>query len=171
MEYIKRGKTLMPRMIKIVAFMVYLLFSASASADKFVGFKLVSPEMDKGATDNPLNLAINFGYMLDTWVADLSLIAELNRTVDKGSTQLGEELELNANAIYLLWKTTRSMYASLRAGVVQNEVVEVGDSRYKTGILLGASIGQVIGRTRVQIEYTSLAGDARFFGISLEFDL
>ena len=160
----------MARKIQFGLLLVCLLFSASASADKFVGVKLVPMKMDHGVADDPFNVAINLGYTMDTWIADLSLIGELNHTVDKGLTLQGEELELNSSAVYLLWKTTRSMYVSLRAGAVNNQIVEDGDSRSTTGILLGTSLGQVIGRTRLQIEYTSLAGDAGFFGIGLEFD-
>jgi len=161
----------MLKMLKMTVVLGSLLFAASATADPFVGLKVAKIDMDRKMKEDPLNVAINFGYSLDTWVADLSVIAEHNHTVDSGKTQQDEELELNSNAVYLLWKTTRSMYVSLRAGAVQNEIIEGGNSRYKSGLLLGAGIGQVIGRTRLQFEYTSLAGDARFLGISLEFDL
>jgi hypothetical protein len=161
----------MLRLLRINAVLVYILFAVPVAADPFVGLKLAPLDMDGNVADDPLNLAFDVGYALDTWVADLSLIAEFNRTLDSGTTRQGEDLELNANAVYLLWKTTRSMYVSLRTGVVENEIVEYAESRHKTGLLFGAGIGQVIGRTRLQIEYTSLAGDARFYGISLEFDL
>lgn len=159
------------RMMKITLILVSLLFAATANADQFIGFKLAQLDIEKGAAKDPLNIAVNYGYALDTWLADLSLIAEVNHSVEKGRTSQGEDLEFNANAAYLLWKTTHSMYISMRAGIVQNETITAGNSIYKTGLLLGVSIGQVIGRTRLQIEYTSLAGEAKFFGIGLEFDL
>ena len=159
----------MSRIRRICLFLGYLLFASAAAADPFVGLKVAPLKMDEAGADDPLNLAVNFGYALDTWIADL--IGELNHTIDSGTNRQGETLELNAAAAYILWKTTRSMYFSVRAGVVANEIVEATDSLHNTGLLLGVGIGQVIGRTRLQIEYTSLAGDARFFGISLEFDL
>jgi len=161
----------MLRMLKIAVVLGSLLFTASAMADPFIGLKLALMNMDEEVKEDPMNIAVNFGYSLDTWVADLSVIAEHSQTVDSGRTRQGEKLELNANAVYVLWKTTRSMYVSLRGGAVKNEIMEGGDSQYNSGLLLGAGIGQVIGRTRLQVEYTSLAGDTRFFGISLEFDL
>lgn len=161
----------MSRISSVCLLIGHLLLATAATADPFVGIKLAPLEMDEAGSDDPLNLALNFGYALDTWLADLSLIGEINRTVDSGTSRRGEALDLNATAAYVLWKTTRSMYFSLRAGMVANEIVEASDSRHNTGLLLGVGIGQVIGRTRLQIEYTSLAGDARFFGISLEFDL
>lgn len=159
------------RPLVISVFVAGMVVSTAATPQPFVGVKLAPLEVEGSEPDDPLNLAVNFGYALDTWVADLSLVAELNYTVEDGRTYQDQDLQLNSNAVYVLWKTTRSMYVSLRAGAVQNELVEGSDSSYKTGLIVGASIGQVVGRTRVQIEYTSLAGDASFYGISLEFDL
>lgn len=147
-----------------------LFLPGAAGATPFVGIKLAPLEIEGPEPDDPLNLALNFGYALDSWIADLSLVAELNYTIEEGRTTQGEDLELNAHAVYLSWKTTRSMYVGLRVGAVQNEIVRGRNSDYKTGPFISASVGQVIGRTRLVIEYTSLAGDARFYGISLEFD-
>jgi hypothetical protein len=151
-------------------FVLCLLFTGAVGATPFVGVKLAQLKVEGPESKDPVNLALNLGYALDTWIADLSLVAELNHTIEDGKTLQGEELELNAQAIYLSWKTTRSMYVALRAGAVQNQIVRGRDSDYTTGPLLSASVGQVIGRTRFVIEYTSLAGDARFYGFSLEFD-
>lgn len=162
---------MMSRALMIAVALGTLLSAVSAAADPFVGAKLAFVNMDDKVRDDPLNVAIDFGYSLDTWVADLSVIAEHSQSVDDGKARGGEDLELKANAVYLLWKTTRSMYVSLRVGAVQTEIVTDGDSDRHLGLLWGAGIGQVIGRTRLQIEYTSLTGDATFFGIGLEFDL
>lgn len=171
MDDLEWGATLMVRILTIVVVLGSVLLSAYATAEPFVGFKLALMDVDGKVNDDPLNIAVNFGYSLDTWIADLSVVAEHNHTVDSGKTRQGEELELNANSVYLLWKTTRSMYVSLRAGAAFNEIVEAGNSRHNAGLLLGVGIGQVIGRTRLQLEYTSLAGDAKFLGIGLELDL
>ena len=161
----------MVRNVSIAVALGSVLIAGSVAADPFIGLKLALMDVDGKVKEDPLNVAVNFGYSLDTWIADLSVVAEHNHTVDSGETRQAEKLELNANAVYLLWKTTRSMYVSLRAGAVCNEIIEAGNSRDNSGLLLGVGIGQVIGRSRLQIEYTSLAGDATFLGIGLEFDL
>lgn len=171
MDDIEWGAALMARILRIAVVLGSLVFAESVWADPFVGFKVALMDIDGKVNDDPLNVGVNFGYSLDTWIADLSVVAEHNRTVDSGKTRQDDKLELNSNAAYLLWKTTRSMYFCLRAGAVHNEIIEAGDSRNNSGLLLGAGIGQVIGRTRLQLEYTSLAGDATFIGIGLEFDL
>ena len=161
---------MMSKATKISIALTALLFLNGAVAEPFVGFKLSTPDFDN-AKREPTNLAINVGKSLDTWVADLSLVGEFSYTIDQGRTDRGEELELTSGAAYVVWKTTRSMYVSLRGGVVANEITEADDSSFNRGLLLGASLGQVIGRTKLQIEYTRLATDADFYGISLEFDL
>ncbi len=151
---------------------VFLLLLANvAIADTFVGAKLASADIDGPDRGNPFTAAFVIGRALDTWIADLSLVAEFSQTVADGKSAQGDKLAFNSNAVYLLSKSTRSMYFSLRGGLVQTEVVEAGDSDYQTGLLLGAGVGQVVGKTRVQIDYMSLAGEAEYFGISLEFDL
>ena len=161
---------MMQKTLKVVLLLMALLLMNSASAEPFVGFKFSTPDVESSVTE-PTNLAIIFGNSLDTWVADLSLVGEFSYSIDQGKTRQGQTLELNSGAVYVLWKTTRSMFVTLRGGLVGNEVVTESDKDFNSGLLLGGSIGQVIGRTRLQIDYTRLGTDADYYGISLEFDL
>jgi len=171
MGAIERGPALILEMLRNAFVSGLLLFAPFTVADPFLGLKLGLMDMDENVKQDPFNIALNAGYSLDTWVADFSFVAEYNHTANKGKSRQQEDLELNASSLYLLWKTNRSMYISLRGGAVRNEIVEGGDSQSHAGLLLGAGIGQVIGKSRLQIEYTYLAGDANFVGIGLEFDL
>jgi hypothetical protein len=58
---------------------------------------------------------------------------------------------------------------SLRGGIVQDKIIVDGDSRADDGFLLGGGIGVVSGRTRIELEYTSIAGDANFLSLNIEF--
>jgi len=145
------------------------LFSSAVEADPFVGFK-VTPLNTGNSTNGPENISVNIGYALDSWLADLSLVTEFSRSVSMGKTIQGDELSLNADSMYVLWKTTRSMYVSARLGMVHKEWVIAGNSDNSFDLYSGVSIGQVIGRTRLQIEYVSLGSDVNYFGIGLEFD-
>ena len=145
------------------------LFTLPACADMFFGVKTGSMMVDVSTDKNPINLALNIGYRLDTRVADLSLAGEVNRTLREGETRRGEDLEFESEAIYLVYRTPRSLFVSLRGGIAWDKVVIDGNSSRDNGLLVGAGFGIVAGKTLIQIEYTSIAGDANFLSLSLEF--
>jgi len=125
--------------------------------------------VDVPSDKNPKNYALNLGYKLDTQFANLNLVGELNRTIRKGKTRQGGDLEFESDAIYLVLKTPRSLFVSLRAGIVRDKIITGSNSRRDDGILFGGSFGIVAGKTLIQIEYTTIAGDADFLSLSLEF--
>lgn len=145
------------------------LFMSPAWADMFFGVKAGPMMVDVSTDKNPINLALNIGYQLDTRVAELSLAGEVNRTLREGETRRGEDLEFESEAIYLVYRTPRSLFVSLRGGIAWDKVVIDGNSSRGDGLLFGAGFGIVAGKTLIQIEYTSIAGDANFLSLSLEF--
>lgn len=145
------------------------LVAAPASAEIYTYVKLGSMDVDVSSRDNPVNLAIDIGYDLDSDFADMSVEAEINRSIDPGKTRGGDDLEFESNGVYLVVRTTRSLFATLRVGIVANEIIEGSSSSQDNGIAIGGSVGIVIGRTRLQIEYTSIAGDASFFSVGMAF--
>lgn len=149
--------------------LIAILVPAPASADVYTNIKLGSMDVDVPARDNPVNLAIDIGYDLDTDFADMSAEVEISRSIDRGETRNGEDLEFESSGLYLVFRTTRSLFASLRVGIVEDNIVEGGSSNRDIGPALGGTVGIVIGRTRLQIEYTSIAGDANFFAIGMTF--
>jgi hypothetical protein len=149
--------------------LVLLLAAAPAAADVFTYIRAGTANVDGISSSNPLNLALDLGYELDSDFADMSIIGEINRTLDSGRIRRDGDLEFESNGLYLMLRTTRSLFATFSIGAVENRVIAGGVSSRTTGLALGGSIGIVIGRTRFQIEYTSLAGDADFFSIGLLF--
>jgi outer membrane immunogenic protein len=145
------------------------LFTSSVCADMFFGVKTGPMMVDVSTDKNPINLALNLGYQLDTRIADLSLAGEVNRTLRDGETGRGEDLEFESEAIYLVYRSPRSLFVSLRGGIAWDKVVIDGNSSRDDGLLFGAGFGIVAGKTLIQIEYTSIAGDANFLSLSLEF--
>jgi hypothetical protein len=144
-----------------------MLAAGTAAADVFANVKVGSMNVNGISSTNPINLAVDLGYELDSDFADMSVVAEINRTVDSGKIKGDGELEFESNGLYLVFRTTRSLFATFSIGAVHNKVIAGGATSTKNGIALGGSIGMVIGRTRFQIEYTSLAGDANFFSLGL----
>jgi hypothetical protein len=145
------------------------LFALPACAEMFFGVKTGSMMVDVPTDKNPWNVALNLGYRFDTQLADLSLAGEVNRTVREGETRGGEDLEFESEAIYLVYRTPRSLFVSLRGGFVQDNVIIAGNSSRDDGLLVGAGFGIVAGKTLIQLEFTSIAGDANFLSLSLEF--
>lgn len=145
------------------------LFALPVCAEMYLGVKTGSMMVDVSTDKNPWNLALNLGYRLDTRLADLSLAAEVNRTLREGETRHGEDLEFESEAIYLAYRTPRSLFWSLRGGIAWDKVIIDGYSSRDDGLLLGAGFGIVAGKTLIQLEYTSIAGDANFLSLSLEF--
>ena len=145
------------------------LFTSPVCADMFFGVKTGPMMVDVSTDKNPINLALNLGYRLDTRAADLSLAGEVNRTLREGETRDGEDLEFESEAIYLVYRTPRSLFVSLRGGIAWDKVVIDGKSSRDDGLLFGAGFGIVAGKTLIQLEYTSIAGDANFLSLSLEF--
>ena len=144
------------------------LVSAPVSADTLFGGKFALMNLDQRSRDDLLNLALFACYEFDSMIADLSLIGEVSRSVVSGETGNTGDLDFESESAYVLWKTTRSLFVTLRAGVVRNKFVTRASTERSDGMLLGGSVGIVIGRTRLQIEYTRLADDANFIGIGLQ---
>ncbi len=153
------------------ALLLFLLLPAApAGADTFAYIRAGTVNVDGISGSNPFNLGFNLGYELDSDFADMSVVGEINRSIDSGKIKRGGgDLEFESNGLYLMFRTTRSLFATFSVGAVQNRVIADGVSSRSTGIAFGGSVGIVIGRTRCQIEYTSLAGDADFFSIGLAF--
>ena len=160
---------LVARLVSCVSLFAACLFALPAYADMYFGVKTGSMMVDIPTDRNPWNFALNLGYRLDTRLADLSLAGEINRTLREGETRNGENLEFESEAVYLVWKTPRSLFVSLRGGIVRDKIIIGSNASRDDGLLLGAGFGGVVGKTFIQIEYTSIAGDANFLSLSLEF--
>jgi hypothetical protein len=102
-------------------------------------------------------------------VADFSVAAEINRSIDEGEYARGGSLEFESNAIFLVYKSTRSLFVTARIGLVETKTIISGDTSRDEGIALGGGVGVVIGRTRLLWEFVSYNGDATHFGIGLQF--
>ncbi len=85
-----------------------ILFVVPAFADVFIGAKLGTMMVDVPSSTDPINLAVDIGYEFDSLLADLSLVGEINRTMSSGTTNQGDELEFESDAIYLVWNITYS---------------------------------------------------------------
>jgi len=155
--------------LRSVIFLVIMLVAVPAAADPFTYVRLGGVNVEGSSRDNPLNLALNFGYELDSYVADLSLVAEINRSIDDGEANHGGDLEFESNGLYLIYKSTRSLFVTGRIGVVENKIIKRGNTERSDGFALGGGIGVVIGRTRLQLELTSYTGHAKFFTLGLQF--
>lgn len=156
-------------LLRAALLLAAMLAPACASADPFAYVKAGFMNVKGISGPDPVNLALDLGYELDSDFADLSVVGEINRTVDSGRIKGDGDLEFESNGLYLVFRTTRSLFATFSLGAVQNKVIAGGESSSKTGMALAGSIGIVIGRTRFQIEYTSLAGDASFLSFGLAF--
>lgn len=143
--------------------------SMPVAADGFTYFKLGNMNVDGPQKDHPLNLALGAGYELDSYVADFSVAAEINRSIDEGEYARGGDLEFESNAVFLVYKSTRSLFVTARIGLVKNKTIIGGDTSRDQGIALGGGVGVVIGRTRLLWEFVSYDGDANQIGIGLQF--
>ncbi len=61
------------------------------------------------------------------------------------------------------------MFVSARGGWARDKVISGGDVDRNDGLLWGVSIGGIVGKTLIHLEYTSIAGDAEFLALSIEF--
>ena len=163
-----RGNSVSIFFQSVILFLV-VLFAVPAHADMLVGAKIGHMKVDIPSSTDPTNVAVNMSYEFDSLLADLSLVGEINRSVSSGKTSQGDELKFQSDGIYIAWKTTRSIFVTLRGGIVQNKIITGNTLHRDDGILAGCGIGLVIGKTRLHIEYTSLAGDANFLSLGLEF--
>ena len=155
--------------ILLVGCLLAVVTVQTATAEVFIESKLGRVKLDDSSHSDPLNLALGLGYQLDNTVADLSIVGEINRTIDEGHAPGGEDVKFSANGIYLRWISIRSLFVTLRAGLVENELQVSGDSETSSGLALGAGFGVVVGKTRWHLEYLNLAGDASFFSLGIEF--
>lgn len=145
------------------------LLTAPARAELLLGIKAGRMDIDMPARNNPWNIAAHLGFQLDNRRNDLSLVGEVNRTVDEGRVRGGGDLEFESEAVFLRARTTSSLFASFRFGIVRYEIVTDGDSRGDDGLLLGGGVGVIAGRTRIQLEFTSMGRDADFLSLNIEF--
>jgi hypothetical protein len=145
------------------------LLSLPAVGDVLTGIRFGTMMVDLSSTRNPRNLAVYLGYRIDTNLANLSIVGEVNRSVIDGKSRNEGDLEFESDAVFLVLKTTRSMFVSLRGGYVRDRIVTDIRTRSDDGLLLGVGIGGVAGRSRFMIEYTSLAQDGDFLSLGLEF--
>ena len=154
---------------RLLAACLLFAFAAPVAADVSFGLRLGTMEMDRSARDDPDNLALFLAFPLDNRYVDLSLGAEVSRSISDGKNRRGEDLEFESEALYLEVRTTSSMFVSLRGGYLRDKIIAGNRSHRDDGFLLGGGIGFVAGRARVRLEYTDMGGDADFLGLSLQF--
>lgn len=145
------------------------IIAAPVAADVFTYAKLGKVNVEGVTRQDPLNLTLNLGYEMDSYLADLSLAAEFSRSIDSGKSSRGDDLEFESNGLYLVYKSTRSLFASFRLGVVDYKTIKGSAVRENDGISLGYGIGIVIGRTRLQIDYTLFPGEEDQITLGLQF--
>lgn len=158
-----------PRGLGFVVLVAIFFYAAPAVGDMFTYVRFGNVDLHIFSPTNPFNLALNLGYELDSDIADFSIMAEVSRTVNPGDSGAGENLEFESNGIYLVQKSTRSLFASYRIGLVENKIISGSDSDRSSGLAYGAGIGVVIGRTRLQIEFTFFADNAKQLTLGLQF--
>lgn len=156
-------------LFRSLGFVMAITFAPPIAADPFTYVKLGSMNVDGPQKDHPLNLALSVGYELDSYVADFSVAAEVNRTIDDGEYRNGGDIEFESNGLFFIYKSTRSLFVVGRVGYVENKTIIRGHTSRDDGIALGGGIGVVIGQTRLHLEFVSYAGDANHISLGLQF--
>ncbi|MDH3535327.1 MAG: hypothetical protein OER87_06250 [Gammaproteobacteria bacterium] len=154
---------------RCVLLVITMLASVPAAGEMHLGVTTGRMSVDVSSSSAPKNMALSLGYEIDTRLANLRLVGEINRTVSRGKTRGGEGLEFESDGIYLLFKTNRPLYFTLRGGVVQDEIITGATTSKDRGFAIGGGIGVISGRARIVIEYTKIAGDADYLSLGLEF--
>ncbi len=145
------------------------LLAAPANAELFGGIRLGAVNLDVDAAGDPKNLALYLGFQVPNQLADISLAGEVSRSFDAGKTRRGGDLEFESEALYLVVRSTSSLFVSLRGGFVRDKVVTDRGTQRDDGFLFGGGVGVVSGRVRILLEYTSIADDADFLSLNFEF--
>jgi len=148
---------------------IALLFALPARGEIQLGVSAGRMSVDVAARSAPWNLALSLAHPIDTRLANLWLLAEINRTVSRGETRDGEDLEFESDGLFVVLKTNRSLYFSLRGGVVEERIGRGDTSSTEQGFAYGGGIGGIIGRARFTIEFTRYDGNADFLSLGLEF--
>jgi hypothetical protein len=146
-----------------------LMFSLPAQGEIQLGVAAGRMSVDVASRSAPWNLALSLGYPIDTRLANLRVLAEINRTASHGEARDGDDLEFESNGILLELKSNHPVYFSLRGGFVEYRVVGSGAESDELGIALGAGLGVISGRARIVLEYTSYDGEADFLSLGLKF--
>jgi len=157
------------RFLKFIVLLATVFIAVPVQGDIFMGIKIGGMAVDIPSDENPVNVAVNVGYEIDTLLADLGLLAEVTRTVSSGEDRNGEGIEFESNGVYLVFKTTGPLYLTLRGGVVEDKTTVSSASDRERGVSVGGGIGIIAGRTLLQVEYTTFAGNANYFSFGLQF--
>ncbi len=165
----KNGNRSLPSLLRIPGFILAMMFAPTLAADPFTYVKLGSMNVDGPQKDHPFNLALSLGYELDSYVADFSVAAEVNRSIDDGEYRNGGDIEFESNGLFFIYKSTRSLFVVGRVGYVENKTIIRGHTSRDDGIALGGGLGIVIGQTRLHLEFVSYAGDANHISLGLQF--
>jgi len=152
----------------ILSLLVVLLLAPPAAGEVFVGAKIGWMRVDTPTDSSPINAAFDFGYQIDTSLANLTLAGEINRTISSGKTNRSNDLKFKSDGMYLIYKTNKALYWTVRGGVVRDKIVADTTSDRKAGLSVGGGFGGVVGEVRIQIEFTAIAGDANFLSIGLD---
>jgi len=164
-----RGVKVFSRFNLGVLLLTAFLLPIPAIGEIHLGVTVGRMSVDVPSRSAPKNLALSLGYEIDSRLANLRLLGEINRTLNQGETRLGKDLEFESNGIFLVFKTNRPVFFTLRGGVIEDEIITGRTSSKNRGFAYGAGIGVISGRTRIVIEYTNIAGDADYLSLGLEF--
>ena len=156
------------RFLQFTILITTIFIAVPAQGDIFMGIKIGRIAVDIPSDENPINVAVNVGYEIDTLLADLGLMAEVTRTVSSGEDRNGEEIEFESNGVYLVFKTTGPLYLTLRGGVVEDKTTASSTSDRQRGVSIGGGIAIIAGRTLLQVEYTTYPESANYLSFGIQ---
>ncbi len=146
-----------------------LLAVSPAGADYHLGIRTGYLSVDSPKRSNPKNLALGLSVDIDNSVTDLRLVGEFSRSISDGETRSGNDLTFASDGIYLVTRTPHALFTIFRSGLIWNRIELDRDRESNEGVAIGIGIGVITGKASMLIEYTDLAGDARFLTFGLEF--
>jgi len=160
----------MRKMKKIVLVGLLSLVAASpVSADWFFGAKTGPMIVDAGSgVSDPVNTGVVIGYDVGLVVADVAVEAEFTTTTGDGKF-LGDNLEVDSQALYLAFRTGGPFYFKAKGGFANTEISSVTGKNSETGASYGIGLGFGIGIAQLELELTTVEEDLAFLSVGVQF--
>jgi len=118
-----------------------------------------------GDPDNPTNGGIVLGYELGVVLADLSVEANLTKTLNKGDN----DSEVDTAGLYLALRTPGPIYFKARGGFVSWDYSNKNESFDDSGASYGLGIGFSLALLLIEVDFTQIDDDINFVSVGVRF--
>jgi len=165
-----RKQTTLPQRAAALALAAAMTLGAApaALADWYFGANTGPMMIDVAGVGDPTNAGVMIGKEWGVVIGDVGVQGEFTTSINKGKSS-GQDVSVDTQAIYGVFRTAGALYLIAKAGVLREEVKIGAASDSDSGSAYGLGVGFSLGLAQLELEYTQVEKDIAYLSLGVRF--